>query len=240
MASVTTLAREIAVEERRAGIPSDRPLTDASIVRRRAQIAGLLLGCGGVALFATLAPYVGVQIAAVLLAGTFGLYAIRQDQHLHRLARLRGDSKRITLAVADELLGSGVIDDGELLDLRARVGHAAGSLAAGLADALPVDYVRVRLVGPSGELPIAALRARAPHAPPPDDRTAAQDALRLGQPTRRSSGERTMLDVPMHRGDDVIGVLEIVSASGIAFGPESTALLEAFARGAVAALRATN
>jgi hypothetical protein len=44
MASVTTLAREIAVEERRAGIPSDRPLTDASIVRRRAQIAGLLLG----------------------------------------------------------------------------------------------------------------------------------------------------------------------------------------------------
>ena len=47
------LDREIADEERCVGIDTTRPLTDATIVHRRVQIAGLLLVCGFTALFAT-------------------------------------------------------------------------------------------------------------------------------------------------------------------------------------------
>ena len=34
-ATITTLEREIALEERRVGIPTDQPLTDRAIARRR-------------------------------------------------------------------------------------------------------------------------------------------------------------------------------------------------------------
>ena len=90
----------------------------------------------------------------------FGVYAIEKDRHLRRLALLRGDSMRITLVVADELMFSGALAERpELLDLRDGIGHAARD---GSRQVLPTSCRPsargVRLVGPSGEVPIAAER----------------------------------------------------------------------------------
>jgi hypothetical protein len=49
-ATVTTLDREIALEERRVGLRTDQPLTDGAIARRRLQIAVVLGASGFVAL----------------------------------------------------------------------------------------------------------------------------------------------------------------------------------------------
>ena len=51
-ATVTTLDREIAREERWVGLPTDQPLTDRAIAHRRLQIAAVMLACGFLALFA--------------------------------------------------------------------------------------------------------------------------------------------------------------------------------------------
>jgi hypothetical protein len=239
-ATVTSLDRAIADEERCVGIATDRPLTARTIVHRRTQIAVLFVACGLAALWAAFASTVSVQVVAVVLAGAFGLYAIRQDRHLRRLALLRGDSKRITLCVADELLFAGAITDTELLELRASVGRAAGSLAAGLSDVLPSECARVRLVGPSGEVPTAAVRVIAPRAPLEDDRSVALNALRHSASMRSAVGERMAIVVPMWRGDDAIGLLEVVSAPGERYRPVDTALVDAYAQGAVAALRTSH
>jgi hypothetical protein len=231
------LDREIADEERCVGIDTTRPLTDATIVHRRVQIAGLLLVCSFTALWAVFAATGLVQAAAAVVAGGFALHAMRQDRHLRRLALLRGDSKQITLRVADELLFSGALADTELLDLRERVGRVAGSLAAGLSDVVPSECARVRLVGPSGEVPTAAARVIAPRAPLADDRSVALDALRESRPIRTELGDRMTIVVPMWRGDDAVGLLEIVSAPGERLRPGDVRVVDAYAQGAVAALR---
>jgi hypothetical protein len=236
-ATVTTLDREIAREERWVGLPTDQPLTDRAIAHRRVQIAGLLLACGFVALFAIFSSTGGVQMVSIALAGGFGIYAIEQDRHLRRLALLRGDSKRITLVVAGELMYSGALaTDQELLDLREHVGRAAGVLASALADVLPVDCARVRVLGPSGELPIAAERDLVPGKPVVDDVGAANEALHVGAPIRRESRGRTVMAVPVWRRDDLVAVLEVVSPPGEMYEPVDAALVDAYARGAVAAL----
>ena len=158
-ATVTTLDREIALEERRVGIPTDQPLTDGAIARRRLQIAVVLGASGFVALSAVYLANGVVRVGAIALAVVFGAYAIEKDRHLRRLALLRGDSMRITLVVANELMFSGALaGDRELLDLRDGIGRAAGRLAAGLADVVRADCTRLRLLGPSGEVPVAAER----------------------------------------------------------------------------------
>ena len=236
-ATVTTLDRAICDEERSVGLATDRPLTEQTIVHRRVQIGALLLACGVAALLAAFASTNVVQAAAVVLAGSFGVYAIRQDRHLRRLALLRGDSQRITLSVAEELLFCGVLSDTELLELRDFVGRAAGSLAAGLSDLLPSECARVRLVGPSGEVPTAAARVIAPRGPLDDHPAVALDALRRAAPMRSWIGERMAIVVPMWRGNDAIGLLEVVSAPGERYRPGDVALVDAYAQGAVAALR---
>ncbi len=236
-ATVTTLDREIAREERSVGLPTDQPLTDRAIAHRRLQIAGVMLACGFVALFAVFASSGVLQICAVALAGGFGMYAIEQDRHLRRLALLRGDSRRITLVVAGELMYSGALaSDKELLDLREGVGRSAGRLAAALADVLPADCTRVRLVGPSGEVPIAAERELVPGHPITDDGAAAIEAMRVGAPVRKEAAGRTVLAVPLWRRDDIVAVLEAVSPKGDLYQPVDAALVDAFARGAIAAL----
>jgi len=237
-ATVTTLDRAIHEAERHVGIPTDKPLTDRTIGHRRFQIAFVFLACGFAALCAVFAATGVVQMPAIALAGAFGLYAIRQDRHLHRLALLRGDSRRITLAVAEELLFSGALaGDGELLDLRGAVATRAGGLAAGLSEVVSCDATRVRLVGPSDEVPLAAMREIAPRRPIPDDREPAQHALRVDAPVRQEFKDRMIIVVPMSRGDDAIGLLEVISAPGDRYGPREVALIDAFAQGAVAALR---
>ena len=75
--------------------------------------------------------------------------------------------------------------DRELLDLRDGIGRAAGRLAAGLADVVRADCTRLRLLGPSGEVPVAAEREVAARQSVPDDATAARDALRNRKPVRQ-------------------------------------------------------
>ena len=238
MATVTTLDREIHREERHVGIPTDRPLTDIAIHHRRMQIAFVLGACGFVVVVAALFASGIVRAAAIALAVGFAAYAIEKDRHLRRLALLRGDSERITLVVAGELMFSGALaGDRELLDLRAGFGRAAGRLAAGLADIVPADATRVRLVGPSGEVPVAAERELAARRPVLDDPDPARAALQARKPVRVTTAEgRGVLVVPLWRGREMVGLLEAVSAPGHTFGPSDVARADAYARGAVAAL----
>jgi hypothetical protein len=237
-ATVTTLDRAIADEERIVGLPTDRPLTDAAISRRHVQIAAMLLACGFLAVFAACFASGQMQILAIALAVFFGLYSVEKDRHLRRLCRLRGDSLRITLVVAGELLYSGALHgDRELLDLRESIARSAGRLAAGLADVVPSDCARVRMIGPSGEVPIAAERELAPIRPVPVDETAARAAVRERAPVRKLSAEgRSLLVVPLRRANDVVGLLEAVAPGGVRYAPADAALVDAYARGAIAAL----
>jgi hypothetical protein len=237
-AKVTTLDREIALEEHRVGIPTNRPLTDRAIARRHLQIATVLGASGFVALFAVFVASSLVRVGAIVLGVLFAMYAIETDRHLRRLASLRGDSMRITLAVVSELMISGALaGDRELLDLRDGIGRAAGRLAAGLADAVPADCTRVRLLGPSGEVPVAAERELSPRHLVPDDTTAAHEALRSHKPVRLVTlDNRGVLVVAMRRGDEILGLLEAVAPCGDRYRPIDVALADAYARGAVAAL----
>jgi hypothetical protein len=238
-ATVTTLTREIAREERCVGIRSDAPLTPSTITRRRTQLIAVLAGCGFVALFAIFAAAGGMQMIAVSLAGAFGIYAIEQDHHLRRLALLRVDSERISLHVASELMYSGALaHDRELFDLRDRAGVIAGELAVELAEVVPAACTRVRLLGPSGEMPIAAEQDVEAHPLLADDPTVAAQALRAHTTVRRDAGGHSVLAVPIWRGDDAVALLEAVSREGAHYNSSDAARVDAFAHGAMAALRA--
>jgi hypothetical protein len=238
LATVTTLQREIIREERLVGLSPDEPLTDAAIVHRRVQIAVLLGLLGLVAVVATFAVPGPFQLGASVIALFFGWYALEKEHHLQRLARLHGDANTISLVVADELVFSGALEaDRELLDLRLALERSAGALAAGLAEELPTDCVRVRVTGPSGEVPIAAERDLAPGRFPPDDPAIALAALEQRHSVRRpSSHDRAVLTVPLWRRDDVVGVLELVSHPGQTYVSRDAGLVDAYGRGAVAAL----
>jgi hypothetical protein len=238
-ATVTTLDREIAREERFVGLPTDEPLTDAAIARRRVQIAGVLGACAFVTVFAMSFGTVSGRLVAIGVGFAFGIYAIEKDRHLRRLALLRGDSLRITLVVAGELMHSGALaGDRELLDLRDRIGCAAGQLASGLAEVVPTDAARVRLLGPCGEVPVAAERDSA-RIRVPDEPHAAIDALRLRRPIRTADADsRGVLVVPMWRGDEIVALLEAVGAPGDRFTPRDAAQVDGYGRGVVAALLA--
>ena len=238
IATVTMLDREITREEDLVGIPHDRPLTDASIVRRRMQIA-VLLGLLGLDAVAAIFAATGMlRLGASVIALGFGWYAVKQERHLLRLARLRDDANTISLVVANELVYSGALDaDPELLDLRLAIERAAVDLVAGLAEVLPTDCARVRITGPSGEVPIAAERDLAPGRFPPDDSAIARATLKQRHSLRRSSShDRAVLTVPLWRRDDVVGVLELVSHPGQTYLSRDAGLVDAYGRGAVAAL----
>jgi hypothetical protein len=239
-ATVTTLDREIAREERRVGLPIGEPLTEKAIARRQVQIAVVLAGCGMAALGAVFAASGVVRVLAVALAFAFGAYAIEKDRHLRRLALLRGDARRITLVVADELMCSGVLaGERELLDLRDGIGRAAGRLATALADLVAADCARVRLVGPSGEVPVAAERDLAPRRPVPDEDAPALEAVRVHKPVRTSTVDgRGVLAVPVWLGNEMVAVFEVVGAAGTRYMPRDATLVDGYARGAVAALLA--
>jgi len=239
-AAVTILDREITLEERRVGIPTNQPLTDGAIARRRLQIAIVLGASGFVALFAMFVAAGVVRAGAIMLAALFGAYAVEKDRHLRRLASLRGDSMRITLAVASELMLSGALaSDPELLDLRDGIGRAAGRLAAGLADVVGAECTRVRLLGPSGEVPVAAERDLAARASVPDDPAAAHKVLRNRRTVREVTvDDRGVLVVAMRRGDEVLALLEAVAPRGDRYRPVDVVQADAYARGAVAALGA--
>ena len=237
-ATVTILQQQISREERIVGLPPDEPLTESSLVHRRFQIAALLGLLGFVSLVAMFAASGSWRFVASIFALAFGGYALEKERHLQRLGRLRDDANLISLVVADELVFSGALEaDRELLDLRIAIEMAAPQVVSGLAEVLPTDCARVRVTGPSGELPIAAELDLAPGRFPADDAEIARAALKQRHSVRRAGDhDRAVLAVPLWRRDDVVGVLELVSRPGQTYGSRDAALVDAYGRGAIAAL----
>ena len=77
-ATITTLEREIALEERRVGIPVNQPLTDKAIARRRMQIAAVLGASGFVALFAVIMASGIVSAGAMSYNVTPGIQELQE------------------------------------------------------------------------------------------------------------------------------------------------------------------
>jgi hypothetical protein len=235
--TLITLEREIACEERIVGIPTDRPLTDSAIGRRNGQI-GLLLGLLTIAVVATIASNMAsVRVLTAALALVFGIYALQKERHLQRLSRLHHDENSMLLNVADSLLRSGVLRaDREMLDLRSAVELGAARIATDAADAVLAHCAAVRLVGPSGETPLAAV-CDFEDAGIWLDPEAAHEALRRHEPVRRGAPDgRTVIAVPLEYRFEVVGVLEVVSGPSEPYGIHDTELVAAFARGAVSGL----
>jgi len=235
--SLITLEREIAREERIVGIPTDRPLTDSAIGRRNSQI-GLLLGLLTIAVCATLATDMSaLRVLVSALALVFGIYALQKERHLRRLTRLHHDENSMLLDVAASMLRSGALHaDRELLDLRSAVELGAARIATDAADAVLAHCAAVRLVGPSGETPLAAV-CDFEGAGIWLDPDAAHSALQRHEPIRRGAPEgRTVIAVPLEYRHQVVGVLEVVSGPSEPYSMQDAELVSAFARGAVSGL----
>jgi hypothetical protein len=235
--NVDTLEHQIAHEERIVGIRTDRPLTHAAIVKRNVQI-GALLGLLALVTVATLASSTGLlRIFASTVALAFGVYAWVEGKHLERLSRLQRDESSIHLTVADSLLRSGILGtDRTVLDLRTAVERAANQLAADVAALVPSDCAGLRLVGPSGETPLAAVCELGPGGVWLDP-SAAHDAFARREPVRRGARDgRTVIAVPLAHQGEVVAVIEVVSVETDRYSLVDELLVSAFARGAVSAL----
>ena len=235
--TVDNLVHQIAREERIVGIPTDRPLTHSAIVKRHAQI-GVLLGLLSLAVVATLgSSLAALRLLSCVAALAFGVYAWIEGKHLERLARLQRDESSIHLTVADSLLRSGILRGNRtVLDLRTAVERAANQLAADVLTVVPSECAGLRLVGPSGETPLAAvcdLGAGGVWLDP----AAAHDALARHETIRRGARDgRTVIAVPLDHQGEVVGVLEVVSVETDRYSLVDELLVAAYARGAVAAL----
>ena len=245
---VTTLEHDRLIhhEEKLVGLRTDLPLTPDVIGHRQAQIAWVamlvVLGVLGATILApasrTFVLSGALRTLATLLAGGFGAYALVQDRHLRRLHVLSGESREVTLAIADTLLLSGVLrGDETVLQVRDALDERADQLADGLAEVVTADVVRVRVTGPSGEVPSAGVHVRTARTSIPDDPTAAREAVRRGATeSLRTSDRRTVVAVPVMYHGEVVAVLEAVSAVGYEIGVGYAAHMDAFGTGAVAAL----
>ena len=175
----------------------------------------------------------------VALAASIVAYALEQNRHLRRLYRLTCDSQKITLAVVDVLaLTVRCASTKTCSSYQSGFERAATLVATGLADVLLADVARVRIAGPSGEVPIVATHMGAIGAP--DDPTVARHALRRGHPMKGMiAGDRTVLAVPLiaqRRADR-----RPRSRLACRMFPTSRATprsADAYAKGALASLRA--
>ena len=236
-ANLTTLEHQIADAERIVGIPTARPLTNAAIVRRHVQI-GVLTALLWIVAVATLVSATrSVRLLTTALAIAFGVYAVQKERHLQRLSHLHRDECSIHLTVADSLLRSGVLRaDRELLDLLAAIESGAARLAADLVEVVPADCAAVRLIGPSGETPLAAVCDQGVKAVRLDA-AAAHEALWRREPVRQGARDgRTVIAVPIEHHQHVLGVLEVVSGEAEFYSVYDTELVSAFAYGAVSGL----
>jgi hypothetical protein len=236
-ATLTALESQIADEERIVGIPTDQPLTDRAIVRRHTQVGVLVALVTFVAVATLAASASSLRVLTSALGLAFGLYALREERHLQRLTRLHRDEYSIHLTVADSLLRSGVLRaDRELLDLRTAVEACASGLAADLLDVVPADCAAVRLIGPSGETPLAAVCDQGAHAVRLDP-AAAHEALRRREPVRQGARDgRTVIAVPLEHDHHVLGVLEVISDPASFYSAYDAELVSVFAYGAVSGL----
>ena len=212
-----TLDREIASRSAGSGFRPISRLTDGAIAHRRLQIALVLLRMRVRRAVRAVRVDGVVQVGAIALAGVFGMYAIEKDRHLRRLASLRGDSRRITLVVASELMFSGALAaDRELLDLRDGIGQRRGAGSRGS---------RRRRCPPTARACVCSARrvrcrsrpsaSSSPGRPVPDDARAGHEALRTHTPVRRESSTVAPCSrSPLWRGDELVAVLEAVSPAG--------------------------
>jgi hypothetical protein len=236
-ANLITLEHEIAEEERIVGIPTDEPLTSAAIDRRHTQI-GLVLGLASMVTIATLVSATStLRVLTSALALAFGIYALRKERHLRRLTDLYRDECSIHLDVADIILRSGALrTDRELLDLRSAVEVGAARLAADLGCVVPAECTALRLVGPGGETPLAAVSDLGSGGHWLDPATA-HAALQRHEPIRRGARDgRTVIAVPLEHHHDVVGILEVVSRPHETYSILDTERVAAFASGAVSGL----
>lgn len=238
-ATITTLARQIEHEERIVGIRPDVRVTRAVIARRQVQVAFVCLGVAialvGVA-FSPRGTFL-LKVLTVLLAVAMTWYAVEQDRHLRRLARLTHESRAIDLAVVDALTSSGALAvDRAVLRVRKHLEHVGLIVAVGLVDVLAAASVRFRIVGPSGEVPVAAASEGASSTPEHAD--AARRAARTARPSLfPSSDGGSVLVVPVTGHGEVIAVVEVVSPAGVPYRADDWMLVDAYSRGAIAALR---
>lgn len=237
-ADITTLDQEMAREERLVGIRPRGPVTPAQITGRQVQIAAVLVGVVVALLGLAFSSHgtTTLRILTTALAAAVIAYALEQDRHLRRLRRLAGDSREITLAVVDALATSGALQtDNDLLALQSGLERAAPVVAAGLADVVVADVIRVRLAGPSGEVPVAAAFMGVINTP--DDPRAAKRALRRGLPVQfKVAGSRTVLAVPIFHHGQAVAVLEAVSPVDGSYSAREAELAEAYAHGAMTTL----
>lgn len=242
--TITALDRAIAREARRAGIRDDAAAVDP-IGHRQFQIT-LVLACVLVGLLAvvfgpgaasTRSP--SVRLLTVGLAVSIVAYAVEQDRHLRRLRRLTSGSRAITLSVVDALSTSGALRPGTmLLHLRSAFERGAPAIAGGLADHAHAEVVRVRVCGPSGELPIAAMRAA--QLTPADYPSIAREALRRDRALRSATDDgRIVVAVPVRFEGDAVGVVEVTFADRADCPPGGELVVDAFVHGALASLRST-
>lgn len=237
-ATITTLAKQIEREERLAGIRAGA-VTRAVITRRQLQVASVCLAVTVALLGVAFSPRGSLLLKAltVALAVAMAWYAVEQDRHLRRLARLTHESRAISLAVVDALAASGALHgDGAVLRVRRHLEHVGLVVALGLVDVLAAASVRFRVVGPSGEVPVAAASEGA--AGTPEHTDAARRVVRTGRPARfpRPDGAGVLV-VPIRDHDEVVAVVEVVSPEGVPYGPDDWRLVDAYARGVLAALR---
>jgi hypothetical protein len=238
--SITTLEKEIAREERIAGFRPGQRLTPAKISRRQFQVAIVVVLVTVALLGVAFSPHGSTLLRGltVALAASIVAYALEQNRHLRRLYRLTCDSQKITLAVVDVIANNGALRlDEDLLTYQSGFERAATLVATGLADVLLADVARVRIAGPSGEVPVVATHMGAVDAP--DDPAVARHALRRGHPMKGCiAGGRTVLAVPMFHHGEPVAVLEAVSPAHVPYEPRDAALADAYAKGALSALRA--
>jgi hypothetical protein len=228
-ATVATLHREIEHEERRVGIRPQVAVTESMITRRQVQIAIVLALVVAALLGVAFMPRTSIQtplmrVFTIALAVLLAVYAVEQDRHLRRLRALAADAQRVTRAVADALAQSGVLRlDNEVLLLRDSFRESADQLANGLADALGADFALVRVPGPAGEM----------------SSRLARHTLRRGTAMfEKVDDDRAVLAVPIWHHGDPVAVFEAVSKPEAPFSPEDADLVDAYACGALAAMRA--
>jgi hypothetical protein len=238
--SITTIEKEIEREERIVGIRPGQRLTPAKISRRQTQVAAVVFLVTVALLGVAFSPRGSTLLRGltVALSTSIVAYAFEQNRHLRRLYRLTCDSERITFAVVDVLASNGALRlDEDLLIYQNGFEQAATLVATGLADVLLADVARVRIAGPSGEVPIVATHMGAIDAP--DDPTVARHALRRGHPMKGTiAGNRTVLAIPLLHNGEPVAVLEAVSPAHVPYEPRDAALADAYGKGALSALRA--
>jgi hypothetical protein len=236
-ATITSLEREIVREERAVGL-HEGPLTPDVITGRQVQVSAIIVLFAAALLGVAFSPHgtTTLRTLTALFACLLVMYGLDQDRHLRRLERLTDDTRVINLAVVDALAGSGALaSDAEALVMRESAQFHARSIADRLADLVLADTVRVRIAGPSGEVPLAAVNRGAVDTP--DDPAIAGHAIRRGHAVQHTTPDgRTVLAVPVIHHAEPVFVLEVVSPVSMPYEGRDASTIEAFGRGVLAAL----